>query len=163
MNQRVLNVILIVQALFIAALFYAGYASRENRKVGYLELTHRVTSGQATNEDFEKLASMLPEVTDRPVVRSLFGLPVSRAGRVEIKGEPAIDGEIWLYYPLQKSAEPKATDGAGQMASLDAADVEKLVGPVHCFIFVFDNRGRATWRRAEVAHPLTIPPVSPPG
>ena len=162
MNQRVLNVILVMQALFIAALFYAGYASREYRKVGYLELTHRVTSGQATNEDFERLASMLPEVTDKSVVRSLFGLPMARAGRVEIKDAPAVDGDIWLYYPLQKSVDQKGADGSLPMASLDVPDVEKMSGPVQCFIFIFDSRGRATWRRADVGHPLSYPPVSPP-
>ena len=85
MNQRALYVVLAVQALFAGALLYAGITSRESRRIGYLELTHRVTAGQASVADFEKLAGFLPDPIEKPAIRSLFGLPVVRATSIQTK------------------------------------------------------------------------------
>ncbi len=155
MNPRVLNVVLVVQALFIGALLYAGYCSREARKVGYLELTHRVTSGQATVDDFEKLALFLPETADKLVVRSLFGLPVGRANSVTLKDASKLEGDMWIYYPLAKPASPETPP-----EPIDIPDGANLSGDVKCLVVQFDKRGRATWKIAEVIHPILPTPSS---
>ena len=159
MNQRVLNVVLVMQALFIGALLYAGYCSRESRKVGYLELTHRVTAGQATVDDFEKLGAFLPETADKPIVRSLFGLPVVRASFVRLEDATKLEGDLWIYYPLSKPASPETPPEL-----IDSPDAEKLSGVVKCCVIQFDKRGRASWKMADVVHPIpsTHFPATPP-
>ena len=141
MNPRVLNILLVIQALFIAALFYAGYCSRESRKVGYLELTHRVTSGQATEEEFDKLAGFLPDTADKQIIRSLFGLPVARAVAVGLSSKEILAGDLWIFYPRAEGAAP-----------IDSADVATLSGSVPAFIFEFDLRGRARWRKGNIEY-----------
>ena len=153
MNQRVLKVVLVVQVLFAGALLYVGYSSRESRKVGYLELTHRVTAGQASLDDFEKLSGFLPETADKQVVRSLFGLPAVRARSTMLNDQEQtkIPNDVWIYYPLGKNVAP-----------VDSVDVEKLSGSVDCFVIQFDSRGRATSRKASVPHPLREQPAVAP-
>lgn len=158
MNPRMLNIVLLTQALFAGALLYAGYASREGRRIGYLELTHRVTAGQATIEDFDKLTGFLPEISDKPTIRVLFGLPVIRATALQLKDTAEQKGDFWIYYPLMQS--PTLERPA---VPIDAAEAEKLAGPVTCFIFEFDARGRAAWRKEIVVHPIHPPSAIPLG
>ena len=153
-----LNVVLVVQALFAGALLYAGIASRESRRIGYLELTHRVTAGQATTEDFEKLVGFLPDPADKAAIRILFGLPVIRASAIQLKDSGELKGDLWIYYPLKQAPTIE-----NPTVPIDAVETEKLSGPVMCFVFEFDARGRAAWRKENVLHPLHPPLASPPG
>jgi len=153
MNQVMLKVVLVVQVLFAGALLYVGYSSRESRKVGYLELTHRVTAGQASLDDFDKLSGFLPETADKAVVRSLFGLPTAhvRSSFLNDQEQTKIENDVWIYYPLGQNAAP-----------VDTVDIEKWSGPVDCFIIQFNDRGRATSRKANVPHPLRVQPLTAP-
>ena len=155
-NKSLLRVVLIVQALFAFSLIYIGTRARENRKQDYLELTHRVTSGQASEEDFVRLSKMLPFPSDKEIVRSLFGLPLETRGELVIEeSSPEPDntkassaagiaksaskkGEFWLYSP------------AGEDGKLiGPQEFSALKGRVRCFVVEFDSNGRAhpemTW------------------
>ena len=148
MNMRLLYVVLIVQCLFAGSLIYLGRQSRANRKYDYLELTHRVTNGQARVDDYGKLASFLPPKADKTDVRSLFGLPLLRVAKIEFEdgttSEPK--GEAWLYYPATGASAEKPTD---------IQDVMGLKGTVTCFVAEFDERGRAVCGLKKVKHPVT--------
>lgn len=150
MNTRLLYIILFAQVIFAGGLLYVGRQSRANRRQDYLELTHRVTSGQASAADFERLSGHLPDGADKTAVRSLLGPPLMRANRVEYEDgkSSAPNSSVWLYYPLNaETAEAPA-------APLDVAEIEKLKGPVACFVVEFNERGRASWRMGKVNHPL---------
>ncbi len=149
MSPRMLNIVLLVQALFAGALLYIGYVSRENRRYEYLELTHRVTEGQASAADFEKLGSFLQADAGKAEARMLFGLPVARATQLELKDTSTIKGEFWIYYTPQQTGTPESSS-----APVDASDVEKLKGPIQCFVIEFDKKGRAKARMESVVHPL---------
>lgn len=149
MPPKMLNVLLVVQALFAGSLLYIGYTSRENRKQDYLELTHRVTAGQASAADFQKLAGFLPDWGGKPEVRALFGLPVTRATQLELKDAKPITGEYWVYYTPRQVGPIEMP-----LTPVDSADVEKLQGSVACFVVEFDKKGRAKPRMENVVHPI---------
>src|SRR5260370_41860267 len=100
MNTHVLRIVLIVQLIFAASLVYIGSSAREGRRMEYLELTHRATSGQASEEELAKLITMLPPDSDEDRVRALFGLPLERATELQLGDPPANQsGNFWVYYP----------------------------------------------------------------
>lgn len=150
MNMRALYVVLAIQALFAGALLYVGYTARENRKTAYLELTHRITSGTATANDYEKLQAYLPYDADRAIVRALFGLPLVRRAQLKSDDSKKKDyevTEVWIYYPL-------TTDQASKGGRIDVPDAEKLSGEVQIYIVEFDERGRAHAELRTLKHPL---------
>ena len=131
-NKGLLRVVLIVQALFAFSLIYIGTRARENRKQDYLELTHRVTSGQASEEEFVKLSKILPFPSDKEIVRSLFGLPLETRSELLLEGSALKKGEFWLYAPA-------AEDGK----LIGPLEFSALKGRVRCFVVEFDTNGRA--------------------
>ena len=92
------------------------------------------------------------------MIRVLFGLPVFRASAIQLKDIAEQKGDFWIYYPLMQA--PALERPA---APIDAAEAEKLAGPVTCFIFEFDARGRAAWRKEIVVHPIHPPSAIPLG
>jgi len=82
-------------------------------------------------------------------VRSLFGLPVIRTASIELSSKEKIEGDLWIYYPIGKATTPE-----NPPVPVDSNDAEKLSGAVPCFIVQFDSRGRATWQKASVMHPI---------
>jgi hypothetical protein len=162
MNTRLLYVLLAVQALFAAALLYVGYVARDNRRQAYLELTHRVTSGQAGSAEYTQLAGFLSRDADKTAVRALFGLPVLRTAQVAIdEGKSTatvIQGDYWIYYPNDtQSGEPGKP--------VDTADTELFTQSCQCFLIEFDAKGRASGRLVKLAHPVLLmkKPVRPEG
>jgi hypothetical protein len=152
MNTRALYILLAVQVLFAGALIFIGAQSRDARKLDYLERTHRVTSGQAGEDDFAKLNALLAPESDAQVVRALFGVPVLSAGEIESRDSkdaaktPARKGIFWIYYPYQPSQPP--------LPPIDPAAARKLSGAQRCFVIEFDEFGRAKGQLAWVTHPL---------
>jgi hypothetical protein len=152
MNTRLLYFLLFVQFVFAGSLIYLGTQVREKRRKDYLDLTHRVTSGRASQADFEKLLPFVPERAEKPEIRALFGCPLLRAQSVELEEEgkrTSAKGESWLYYFAAEIRNPE-----NPPAPPDISDTEKLTGPQPCFIVTFNERGRATARVARVIHPL---------
>ena len=141
-NTRLLYVILIVQALFAFSLLYVGGRARENRRQDYLELTHRVISGHASEEDFSKLAKLLPARADAETVRLLFGLPLRTSLQLNLGDPPQVHkGEFWVYYP---------TGPEGQ--SIGLQEMQELKGAVRCFIIEFDAKTVVRDEFAPVVH-----------
>ena len=140
-NTRLLQAVLIVQALFAFSLIYIGSRARENRKQDYLELTHRVTSGQANEADYLKLAGMVPMQADKEVIRSLFGPPLLAKSEVVFDEDNlgAVKGTFWLYFVVGED---------GKIVGVQ--DVAELKGRVRCFVVGFNADGRAQWRMAWV-------------
>ena len=152
-NTRLLYVLLAVQFLFAGALIFVGEQVRSKRRLDYLELTHRVTSGRARRDDFEKLAALLPERAERPEVRALFGLPLLRADGVdsdEAGQRRRETGEFWIYYFAAAASDPE-----NPPAPFDKSDAEKLSGIQNCFVIAFDAKGRATAKVMALVHPIT--------
>src|SRR5947208_2539242 len=50
-NKPLLYIVLFVLFVFGAGLIVIGASSREQRKLEYLEMTHRITSGHGTEDD----------------------------------------------------------------------------------------------------------------
>jgi hypothetical protein len=145
MNTRLLRIVIAVQALFAIALIVVGLSAREGRRMDYLELTRRVTSGQATIEDFTKLAARVPSEADPLSIRALFGAPLQRALQLEV-GETNPEkrsGEFWLYYPADTKGIP-----------IDYDALSKLRGAVKCFVVSFDSIRRARADLLWVQHPV---------
>ncbi len=158
MNIRLSKIVLLVQALFAGLLLYIGYSLRAARKQEYLEWTHRVTSGQATSADFQKLADRLDDTADRTVIRTLFGLPVKRVHHLELKDGSKLEsakGEYWIYYPNNPPETPESN-----ITPIDENGADKFTGPIPCFIVEFNERGRATAQFATVMHPIAEKPAA---
>jgi hypothetical protein len=149
MNTRLFYAVLAVQALFALGLILVGLRARDERRLEYLELTHRVTSGQAKPEHFMKLSSVVTQEADETIVRALFGPPLRRAAEIDVvKGSDDSKtehrkGNFWVYYPA---------DSQGRPLDFDAAS--KLQGPVQCFVVEFDAKGRARGDIITIMHPL---------
>lgn len=150
-NTRLLHILLIVQFVFAGALIFVGVQVRSKRRLDYLELTHRVTSGRARREDFEKLAAFLSDRAQPDEVRALFGLPLQRANDIEVE----IDGKLqtlptesWIYYFDSVPADPE-----NALAPIDRDDAEKLTGLQLCFVVSFSMR-HASEHVLKVMHPL---------
>lgn len=149
MNSRALYIALAVQALFAGALIFAGARARDARKMEYLELTHRATSGQASEDELAKLLALLPPNADAQAVRALLGMPVLVRANIELRmarDEPqaqALKGSFWIYYPAQPGQPPFHPAAAG-----------KLSGPQRCLVLEFDDSGRAKGKWAWVSHPV---------
>jgi hypothetical protein len=147
LNTRLFYTLLAVQALFAAGLIAVGLRSREDRLVEYLELTRRITSGQAKADDFLKLSSKTAAEADAVTVRSLFGPPLQRATELDVTGSDGKpehrSGNYWIYYPA---------DAEGRPIDFDA--LAKLSGPVQCFVVAFDAKGRARGEMLSVVHPI---------
>ena len=144
MDRRLLYVVLFVQGLFAIALIYVGSRAREARKEDYLELTHRLTAGHASVEDFEKVKTLLVPSDDPERVRALLGLPVLTADSLELaaeKGKPRA-GKFWIYY----------AEAADQHA-VDSAAAQKFSGGVKCFVVEFTDKG-PRGDVVEVVHPV---------
>ena len=154
MNSRLLYAILAVQLLFAASLFYIGSRSRENRKLEYLERTHRATAGMGSVADFTALNEALEglEHGGKIEIRALFGLPVLTAESIEIQDAGAanqrrtLKGEFWIYYPGQDNSAPR----------LDATTASALNGPVNAFVIHFEkNSSRGRGALLTVTHPVS--------
>lgn len=133
-----------MQGLFGIALIYVGSRAREARKADYLELTHRVTAGHASFDDFEKVKLMLPLDADPQRVRALLGLPVQTTESLELaaeKGKPHA-GKFWIYY----------AEGEGQLA-IDREAALKFSGAVKCFVVSFNEKS-TRGEVVEVVHPI---------
>jgi hypothetical protein len=149
MNTRLFYALLAVQALFALGLIVVGLRSRDERRLEYLELTHRITSGHAKPEDFMKLSSLITHEADETVVRTLFGPPLRRATEIEVVEKDSDSsaqhrkGNFWIYYPV-----------GAQDRALDFDALSKLQGPVQCFVVEFDAKGRARGDMISVMHPL---------
>lgn len=144
MNRRLLYVFLFVQGLFALAIIYVGSRAREARKQDYLELTHRVTAGHASLDDFQKVKALLMPDADPERVRALLGLPVQTAGSLELaseKGKPHA-GKFWIYYAESDGQRPIDRDAA-----------QKLTGGVKCFVVEF-AANRARGDVVEIIHPI---------
>lgn len=144
MNSRLLYVFLFVQGLFALSLIYVGMRSREARKQDYLELTHRVTAGHASLEDFDRLKLNLATNADAERVRALFGLPVQTASSIELAGEKGKPhtGTFWIYYAEAEGQRPIDRDAA-----------QKLSGGVKCFVVSFNEKS-TRGDVVEVVHPI---------
>jgi len=148
MNTRLFYTVLTVQALFAAGLIAMGLRSREDRLVEYLELTRRITSGQAKPEDFMKLSSKIASEADAATVRALFGPPLRRATEfdcVAVSDEKPQHrkGNFWLYYPADAQGRP-----------IDFDSQAKLQGPIPCFVVEFNEKDHAHGDMLTVIHPL---------
>ena len=143
MNTRLFYVVLGVQTFFAAALIIIGLISRDNRRVEYLEQTRRITSGQASVDDYTKLSSRIFGA-DALTVRAHCGPPMQRATELDIgPGKPEHrTGTFWIYYPADAHGYP-----------LDFEAMEKLSGPVSCFVVSFENN-RADAQVLSVVHPV---------
>ena len=145
MNTRLLRIVIGVQALFAIALIVAGLSARDGRRVEYLELTRRVTSGQAAIEDFTKLAARIPAEAGALAVRALFGPPLQRAAQIEVgqTNPERRTGEFWLYYPCDDKGYP-----------VDYEALAKFHGAVQCFVVSFDAKGHVRADLLWVQHPV---------
>ena len=146
MNNRLLYTVLFVQFIFAVGLIVVGTRSREDRRASYLEITHRVTSGYATEEHFTDLSASLAQAADAQAVRALLGPPLAIASKLELGENEKLEtksGTFWLYYVLIPPNAP-----------VDPGTTNKLTGPVRCFVIEFDVRGRPAGRLAWVKHPL---------
>ena len=143
MDTRLFKIVLAVQVFFAAALIIVGLISRDNRRVEYLEQTRRITSGQASAEEYNKL---VPRIygADALTVRALCGPPMQRATELDAgSGKPEHrSGTFWIYYPADANGYP-----------LDFEALEKLSGPVSCFVVSFENN-RADASVLTVVHPV---------
>lgn len=143
MNTRLFYVVLAVQTFFAAALIIIGLISRDNRRAEYLDQTRRITSGQASSDEYAKLSSRILGA-DALHVRAQCGPPMQRATEIEV-GSPNPEhrtGTFWIYYPADASGYP-----------LDFEAMEKLSGPVSCFVVSFENK-RAEAQVLTVMHPV---------
>jgi len=133
-----------VQGLFAISLIYVGSRAREARKADYLELTHRLTAGHASFEDFEKVKTLLVPSDDAERVRALLGLPVQTADSLELTAEKGKSraGKFWIYY-----AE------ADDQHAIDSAAAQKMSGSVKCFVVEFTDKG-PRGEVVEVVHPI---------
>jgi len=145
MNTRLIKIVVAVQAVFAAGLIAVGVAARENRRMEYLELTRRVSSGQAKSDDFLKLAAHVPDEADALTIRALFGPPLQRSAEIVV-GDASPDrrsGDFWIYYPADSSGYP-----------IDFTALAKMKGTVQCFVVDFDSKGRAQAELLWVQHPV---------
>jgi hypothetical protein len=157
MNTRVLYIIVGIQVLFAISLIVIGTRARDSRKQEYLELTNRVTSGYATEEEFAKLAGYIPAGADAQTVRSLFGAPLQIVGSL-IAGDETLEprtGKYWIYYVAQND-EP-----------VDPEKIPTLKGKIRCFVVEFNEQRRARGKVVWVQHPIepskSTPPIASPG
>ncbi|HYG75818.1 MAG TPA: hypothetical protein VEK08_12510 [Planctomycetota bacterium] len=144
MNTRAFHIVIAVQALFAIALIYIGMVARERRQTEYLERTHRVIAGHATIEDFQKLRAAMPADANMQTVRSLFGLPVLWARKLEFV-EPNLgeqEGPFWVYYP--RDAGENLTTWHNVVA---------LQGDIQCFV-VKISKGPWIGEIVKVKHPI---------
>ena len=143
MDTRLFKIVLAVQAFFAAALIIVGLIARENRRVEYLDQTRRITSGQATGEEYTRLASRILSA-DAVTVRALYGPPMQRATEIDVgSSKPEHrSGTFWIYYPADAHGYPLDYDAIG-----------KLSGPVSCFVVSFEDE-RADGQLLTVVHPL---------
>lgn len=145
MNTRLFYTLLAVQALFAVGLIVVGFSSRETRRIEYLDLTRRITSGQARSEDFQGLAARLSGGADALAIRTLCGPPMMRAQELQVGAQKPerYTGSFWIYYPADAHGFP-----------LDFDAIAKLNGPVECFVVSFDEKGRGQGELMTVQHPL---------
>ena len=145
MNTTLLRIVISVQALFAIALIVVGLSAREHRRTEYLELTRRVTSGEAKIEDFRVLASRVPADADALAIRELFGPPLQRTTQIDVgeKNPEKRAGEFWLYYPAGDKGFP-----------VDFDALAKMQGAVQCFVISFDSDHRARADLLWVQHPV---------
>jgi hypothetical protein len=145
MNTRLFYTLLAVQALFAIGLIVVGFSSREARRVEYLDLTRRITSGQARSDDYARLAERISGGADALAIRTLCGPPMARAQELQAgDAKPQrYTGTFWIYYPADANGFP-----------LDFDAIAKLKGPVQCFVVSFDEKGRGQGELMIVQHPL---------
>ena len=144
MNKRALYVLLAIQVLFAGSLIYLGSQAREARRDEYLVLTHRITSGMASEADFNRVAEHMPGDAGAQVVRALFGLPVEIRFEIPVEGEHSIvqtrTGVFWIYYPNLNGTV------------IDGISIRKLGGAVNCFVVQFDKNDKAKAEWLKIVH-----------
>ena len=146
MNRRALYIVVAVQALFAISLIFVGVISREERRVRYLELTHRITAGQATESEFKSLAQLAPANADETTVRAMFGAPLRTAERIRVENSGERTGRFWIYYFATPENRAPGPD-----------EIRQLQGPVRTFVISFDKSGMARGDFLSVIHPLEQP------
>ena len=154
LNKRALYVIVAIQALFVAALIYVGSVARDSRRIEYLELSHRVASGQGTPADFLKVRGVLPVDAGPEAIRALLGLPVQTATTLTFTDAKLgqQNGRFWLYYPHVPATASTPARVIGP------AEARALNGPIQTFVLSFDPAGRVRGELIEVQHPIEATP-----